>query len=116
MEGIQKLGNWLAQKFNGPDLGSMSLSQLETQAPRDLAEYIIRLRRELDLKSRALDRMQNEAFEQICSVTEPDHCDMSVQAPEPDDDGDRGAGGITEPPQEPAPVTSDPLPSPMPQA
>lgn len=112
MEGIQKLGNWLAQRFNGPDLGSMSLSQLETQAPRDLAEYIIRLRRELDLKSRALDRMQNEAFEQICSVTEPDHCDMSVQAPDPDDDGNEGAGGITEP----APVTSEPLPSHMPQA
>lgn len=98
------LSNWLAQKFNGPDLGSMSLSQLETQTPRDLAEYIIRLRRELDLKSRALDRMQNEAFEQICSVTEPDHCDMSVQAPDPDDDdGDRGAGESRNLPRNPPP-------------
>ena len=68
MEGFTKLGNWLAQKFTGPDMDSMSLAQLETQTPRDLAEYILRLRRSLDLKTRELDRTYRGVMDILCKL------------------------------------------------
>ena len=68
MEGFAKIGNWLAQKFTGPDMDSMTLAQLETQTPRDLAEYIIRLRRNLDLKTRELDRTYKGVLDILCKL------------------------------------------------
>lgn len=49
-------------------MDSMSLAQLETQTPRDLAEYVIRLRRNLDLKTRELDRTYKGVLDILCKL------------------------------------------------